>query len=38
MKEEGCNYTKIDDKVKAPPRRVISSERDFDRQDGHKKK
>jgi hypothetical protein len=38
VKEEGCNYKKIDDEVKAPPRRVVSSERNFDRQDGHKKK
>jgi hypothetical protein len=36
MKVEGCNYTKNDDEVKAPPKRVVSSERDFDRQDGHK--
>jgi hypothetical protein len=36
MKEEGCNYTENDDEVKAPPKRVVSSERDFDRQDGHK--
>jgi hypothetical protein len=38
MKEEGNNYTGNDDEVKAPPRKVVSSERDFDRQDGHKKK
>ena len=38
MKEEGCNYTKNDDEVKAPPKRVVSSERDFDRQDAHKQK
>jgi hypothetical protein len=38
MKEEGCNYTKNDDEVKAPPKRVASSKRDFDRQDGHKQK
>jgi hypothetical protein len=38
MKEEGNNYTRNDDEVKAPPRKVVSSERDFDRQDGHKKK
>jgi hypothetical protein len=38
IKEEGSNYTEIDDEVKAPPRRVVSSERDFDRQDGHKQK
>jgi hypothetical protein len=31
MKEEGCNYTENDDEVKAPPKRVVSSERDFDR-------
>jgi hypothetical protein len=36
MKEEGCNYTENDDEVKAPPKRVVSSERDFDIQDGHK--
>jgi ribonuclease HI len=38
MKEEGCNYTGNDDKLKAPPRRVVSLERDFDRLDGHKQK
>jgi hypothetical protein len=38
MKEEGCNYTENDDEVKAPPKRVVSSERHFDRQDGHKQK
>jgi hypothetical protein len=38
MKEEGSNYIGNDDEVKAPPRKVVSSERDFDRQDGHNKK
>jgi hypothetical protein len=38
IKEEGCNYTGNDDKVKTPPRRVVSLERDFDRLDGHKQK
>jgi hypothetical protein len=38
IKEEGCNYTENDDKVKAPPRRVVSLERDFDKLDGHKQK
>jgi hypothetical protein len=31
-------YTGNDDKVKAPPKRVVSLERDFDRLDGHKQK
>jgi ribonuclease HI len=38
IKEEGCNYIGNDDKIKAPPRRIVSLERDFDRQDGHKQK
>jgi ribonuclease HI len=36
--EEGCNYTGNDDRVKTPPRRVVSLERDFDKLDGHKQK
>jgi hypothetical protein len=31
VKEEGCNYTENDDEVKTPPRRVVSSESNFDR-------
>jgi ribonuclease HI len=38
IKEEGCNYTGNDNELKTPPRRVVSLERDFDRQDGHKQK
>jgi ribonuclease HI len=38
IKEEGCNYAGNDDKMKTPPRRVVSLERDFGRQDGHKQK
>jgi hypothetical protein len=36
--KEGCNYTGNVDKVKTPPRRVVSLERDFDKLDGHKQK
>jgi hypothetical protein len=36
--KEGCNYTGNVDKVKTPPRRIVSLERDFDKLDGHKKK
>ena len=38
IKEEGCNYAGNGDKMKTPPRRVVSLERDFDRHDGHKQK
>jgi ribonuclease HI len=38
IKEEGCNYTGNDDKIKEPPMRVVSLERDFDKKDGHKQK
>jgi hypothetical protein len=38
LKEEGCHYTENDDKVKSLPKRVVSSEKNFDRRDGHKQK
>jgi hypothetical protein len=37
-KEEGCNYTGDDDKLNKVPRRVVTKEKSFDRQDGHKRK
>ena len=36
-KEEGCNYTG-DDKLNLVPRRVVTQEKSFNRQDGHKRK
>jgi ribonuclease HI len=36
--KEGCIYTGNVDKVKTPPRRVVSLERNFDKLDGHKQK
>jgi hypothetical protein len=38
IKEQGCNYIGNDNELKTPPRQVVSLERDFDRQDGHKQK
>jgi hypothetical protein len=38
LKEEGCNYIENDDEVKTLPKQVVSSERYFDRQDGHKQR
>jgi ribonuclease HI len=38
LKEEGSTYTENDDEVKALPKQVVSSKKNFDRQDGHKQK
>jgi ribonuclease HI len=38
IKEKGCNYIGNDNELKTPPRQVLSLERDFERQDGHKQK
>ena len=37
-KEEGCNYTGDEDKLNPVPRRVVTQEKIFDGQDGHKRK
>jgi hypothetical protein len=37
-KEEGCSYTGDDDKLNPVPRRVVTQDKRFDRQDGHKRK
>jgi ribonuclease HI len=37
-KEEGCNYIEDDYKSNPIPRHIISQEKSFDRQDGHKRK
>jgi ribonuclease HI len=36
VREEGCNYTRDDDKLNPVPRQVVTQEKTFDRQDGHK--
>jgi hypothetical protein len=37
-KEEGCNYTKNDQKINPVPRSLVAQEQLFDREDGHKPK
>jgi hypothetical protein len=36
VREEGCNYNGDDDKLNPVPRWVVTQEKSFDRQDGHK--